>query len=137
MRTMQVAQRAGVNAQTLRYYERRGLLPNPPRTASGYRTYEPGAVRIVRFIKRAQELGFSLAEIEMLLHLADGGPESCDAARQLAHHKVAEMDTKIATLNAMRASLTQLIATCARPRSERQCPLLDSLEPDHDMSGDE
>src|ERR1700758_3836053 len=137
MRTMQVARRAGVNAQTLRYYERRGLLPNPPRTASGYRTYEPGAVRIVRFIKRAQELGFSLAEIEMLLHLADGGPESCDAARQLARHKVAEMDTKIATLNAMRASLTQLIATCARPRSGGQCPLLDSLEPDHDMSGDE
>jgi Hg(II)-responsive transcriptional regulator len=132
MRTMQVAQRAGVNAQTLRYYERRGLLPDPPRTASGYRAYEPEAVRIVRFIKRAQELGFSLTEIEMLLHLADGGPESCDAARQLAENKVAEMDTKIATLYAMRASLTRLIATCARPRGERDCPLLDSLEPDAD-----
>jgi DNA-binding transcriptional MerR regulator len=74
MRTMQVAQRAGVNAQTLRYYERRGLLPDPPRTASGYRAYGPEAVRIVRFVKRAQELGFSLTEIEVLLHLADGGP---------------------------------------------------------------
>src|ERR1700752_2375466 len=119
MRTMQVAQRAGVNAQTLRYYERRCLLPDPARPSSRYRPYGPEAVRIVRFIKRAQELGFSLTEVEMLLHLADGGPESCDGARQLAQRKVAEIDTKIATLTAMRASLTRLIATCARPRSER------------------
>jgi MerR family transcriptional regulator, mercuric resistance operon regulatory protein len=137
MRTMQVARRAGVNAQTLRYYERRGLLPNPPRTASGYRTYEPEAVRIVRFIKRAQELGFSLTEIEMLLHLANGGPESCDGARQLAQHKVAEIDTKIATLTTMHASLTRLIATCALPRRERQCPLLEGMEPEADRNGEE
>jgi Hg(II)-responsive transcriptional regulator len=129
---MQVAQRAGVNAQTLRYYERRGLLPDPPRTSAGYRAYGPDAVRIVRFVKRAQELGFSLSEIEMLLHLADGGPESCDAARQLAEKKVVDLDAKIATLNAMRVSLTRLIATCARPRRERDCPLLDTLEPDPD-----
>src|ERR1700757_3717207 len=133
---MQVARRAGVNAQTLRYYERRGLLPDPPRTASGYRAYEPEAVRIVRFVKRAQELGFSLTEIEMLLHLADGGPESCDAARQLAKNKVSNLDAKIATLNAMRASLTRLIATCARPRRARDCPLLDSLEPDPDRNSE-
>jgi Hg(II)-responsive transcriptional regulator len=129
MRTMQVAQRAGVNAQTLRYYERRGLLPNPPRTASGYRAYGQEAVRIVRFVKRAQELGFSLAEVEMLLHLADGGPESCDAARQLAENKVADLDTRIAALNAMRESLTRLVASCAVPKGERDCPLLDCLEP--------
>ena len=127
---MQVAQRAGVNAQTLRYYERRGLLPDPPRTASGYRTYGLEAVRIVRFVKRAQELGFSLTEIEMLLHLADGGPESCDAARQLAENKVADLDTRIATLNGMRESLTRLIATCALPQGQRDCPLLDCLEPE-------
>ena len=131
---MQVARRAGVNAQTLRYYERRGLLPDPPRTASGYRAYGPEAVRVVRFVKRAQELGFTLTEVEMLLHLADGGPESCDAARQLAQNKVANLDAKIATLNAMRASLTRLLATCARPRRERDCPLLDSLEPDPDRN---
>lgn len=130
MRTMQVAQRAGVNAQTLRYYERRGLLPNPPRTAGGYRTYGQEAVRIVRFVKRAQELGFSLAEIEILLDLADGGPQSCDAARQLAENKVADLDTRIATLNAMRESLTRLIVSCARPQGDRDCPLLDSVEPE-------
>ena len=133
MRTMQVAQRAGVNTQTLRYYERRGLLPDPPRTAAGYRAYRPEAVRIVRFVKRAQELGFSLTEIEMLLHLADGGPESCDAARHLAEKKVANLDSKIAILNGMRVSLTRLIGTCARPRHERDCPLLDSLESDPDV----
>src|SRR5262245_17628361 len=128
MRPMQVAQRAGVNAQTLRYYERRGLLPDPPCTASGYRAYGPEAVRIVRFVKRAQELGFSLTEIQMLLHLADGGPEACDAARQLAEQKVADLDTKIATLNAMRSSLTRLIATCTRQRAPSAAsPLIDPL----------
>jgi MerR family transcriptional regulator, mercuric resistance operon regulatory protein len=126
---MQVAQRAGVNAQTLRYYERRGLLPNPPRTARGYRAYGQETVRIVRFVKRAQELGFSLAEVEMLLHLAEGGPESCDAARQLAENKVADLDTRIAALNAMRESLTRLVASCTVPKGERDCPLLDCLEP--------
>jgi Hg(II)-responsive transcriptional regulator len=132
---MQVAQQAGVNAQTLRYYERRGLLPDPPRTVGGYRSYGPEAVRRVRFVKRAQELGFSLAEIDVLLHLADGGPESCDAARQLAEHKVAGLDAKIAALQSMRASLRRLIATCASPPAERVCPLLDSLEPDAEQDG--
>lgn len=129
MRTMQVARQAGVNAQTLRYYERRGLLPDPPRTGGGYRDYGPEAVRRVRFVKQAQELGFSLAEVDVLLQLADGGPESCDAARGLAEHKVAALDAKIAALQAMRESLRRLIATCASPPEERVCPLLDSLEP--------
>lgn len=135
MRTMQVAQQAGVNAQTLRYYERRGLLPNPPRTLGGYRSYGPEAVRRVLFVKRAQELGFSLAEIDVLLHLADGGPESCDAARRLAEQKVAGLEAKIASLQAMRASLGRLITTCARPPEERVCPLLDSLAPDPGQDG--
>jgi Hg(II)-responsive transcriptional regulator len=134
---MQVAQQAGVNAQTLRYYERRGLLPSPPRTVSGYRSYGPEAVRRVRFVKRAQDLGFSLAEIDVLLHLADGGPESCDVARQLAEHKVAGLEAKIASLQAMRASLGRLIATCSRPPAERICPLLDSFEPHLEQNGPE
>ena len=69
MQTGEVAARAGVNIQTLRYYERRGLLGRPPRTASGYRRYSEDAVRIVRFVKRAQELGFTLDEAEQLLRL--------------------------------------------------------------------
>lgn len=127
MRTGEVANEAGVNLQTLRYYERRGLLPEPPRRASGYRTYEPTAVRIVRFIKWAQELGFSLDEVESLLELAEGGPENCDGARELAEGRMAELDRRIADLSAMRSSLQRLVATCAMPRPERDCPLLRSI----------
>lgn len=127
MQTAEVAQRAGVNAQTLRYYERRGLLPAPGRSAAGYRRYGPEAIRIVRFVKQAQRLGFSLADIEVLLGLAAGGPDSCDAARDLAASKITELEEKIAQLTAMRDSLRTLITTCDRPRDNRDCPLLHVL----------
>lgn len=81
MWTAELAQRAGVNAATLRYYERLGLLPAPGRSAAGYRSYGPEAIRVVRFVKSAQRLGFSLADIQALRGLAVGGPDSCDAAR--------------------------------------------------------
>jgi DNA-binding transcriptional MerR regulator len=132
MRTAQVAQQAGVNTQTLRYYERRGLLPDPGRTGAGYRTYGPDAVRIVRFVKRAQELGFTLTEVETLLELADGGPDSCEATLALATEKITELDGKMASLQAMRASLARLADTCTRPRADRDCPLLHSLDPTFD-----
>lgn len=137
MHTAQVARQAGVNTQTLRYYERRGLLPDPGRTGSGYRSYGPDAVRIVRFVKRAQHLGFTLTEIETLLDLADGGPDNCEVTRRLATEKIAELDQKIADLQAMRASVDRLAATCVRPRAARDCPLLHSLDPgyDHERSG--
>lgn len=128
MRTAQAARQAGVNTQTLRYYERRGLLPDPGRTTAGYRVYGPDAVRIVRFVKRAQELGFTLSEIEALLDLADGGPDSCDTTQQLAIEKITELDGKITHLQAMRASLARLADTCTRPRPYRDCPLLHSLD---------
>jgi DNA-binding transcriptional MerR regulator len=128
MRTGQVAEQAGVNVQTLRYYERRGLLPKPARRESGYRVYGPDAVHTVRFIKRAQELGFDLGDAESLLALAAGGPESCGAARELADEKIAELDRRIADLLAMRDSLGRLAATCAKPRAERECPLLQSIQ---------
>jgi DNA-binding transcriptional MerR regulator len=129
MRTAQVARQAGVNVQTLRYYERRGLLPDPGRTGAGYRAYTADAVRVVRFIKRAQELGFTLAEVEVLLELAGGGPDNCSAAQQLADERIAELDGKIASLVAMRDSLGRLRDTCTRPRAVRECPLLHSLDP--------
>jgi Hg(II)-responsive transcriptional regulator len=127
MRTSQLAARAGVNVQTLRYYERRGLLPEPVRLASGYRSYDPAAVRLVRFVKRAQQLGFSLEEIDALLDLAAGGPDSCDAARAIAGEKLGELERKIADLSAMRESLRQLVATCDLSRSKRICPLLEAI----------
>ena len=128
MRSGEAAAKAGVNVQTLRYYERRGLLPAPARRSSGYRVYGSDAVEIVRFVKRAQELGFSLDDAESLLALADGGPESCDAARPLAQAKIAELDRRIADLGSIRDSLHTLVATCSEPRDERECPVLASLE---------
>jgi len=130
MRTSEVADQAGVNAQTLRYYERRGLLPEPPRSPGGYREYPVSAVSVLRFVKRAQELGFTLAEIEELLELADGGPDGCMRARALAEAHTAMLDTKIADLQRMRDSLGTLIATCELPRADRDCPLLQALDGD-------
>ena len=114
----------------MRYYERRGLLPEPARSESGYRSYGSNSVETVRFIKRSQELGFTLAEVEVLLHLADGGPDSCDAAHDMAAEKVSQLDAKIASLMAMRLSLQRLAATCELPREERECPIIESLAGD-------
>lgn len=135
MRSSQVAAEAGVNVQTLRYYERRGLLPEPERSDSGYRAYPTQAVRTVRFVKGAQQLGFSLEEIESLLDLAAGGPESCDAAKSLAEEKLAQLEQKIASLTAMRDSLRQLVATCRRSRDRRVCPIFDAIETRDDHAG--
>jgi DNA-binding transcriptional MerR regulator len=115
MRTGEVAEEAGVNLKTLRYYERRGLLPEPPRRESGYPIYGPEAARIVRFIKRAQQLGFRLEEVESLLEMAAGGPECCEVAQQLAQHRIAELDRRIADPRAMRGALQRLLATCTMP----------------------
>ena len=82
---------------------------------------------VIRFVKRAQELGFSLDEVETLLTLAAGGPESCDSARTLAGRKLDELDAKLRSIRAMQDSLRRLVATCEMPRSERDCPLLDAL----------
>lgn len=130
MRTHEVADRAGVNTQTLRYYERRGLLAEPPRSAAGYRDYPASAVAVLRFVKRAQELGFTLAEVEGLLALAEGGPDSCDEVRTLAEAHLVELDRKLVDVQRMRASLGALVATCERPRADRSCPLLAVIEGD-------
>jgi DNA-binding transcriptional MerR regulator len=115
----QTAREAGVNAQTLRYYERRGLLPRPPRRGSGYREYPADAVRIVRFIKKAQELGFSLDEIEELVRLR--------GVRRGERHRVrAIAERKIADLQSMRAALDQLVESCHKG-SDVDCPIIDAL----------
>jgi Hg(II)-responsive transcriptional regulator len=127
MRTGELAAEAGVNIQTLRYYERRGILRKPARTPSGYRQYPPDAVRLIRFIKRAQQLGFTLDEIEELLQLRDGGDGSCAEVRSAAETKIRDVDAKIAALKAVRRALATLVATCARNR-ERRCPILEALD---------
>jgi MerR family mercuric resistance operon transcriptional regulator len=127
VRSGEVADLAGVNVQTLRYYERRGLVPEPPRAPSGYRAYPDSVVGTIRFVKRAQELGFTLAEVAELLQLAEGGPDECDTARQVAQTRVRDLERKISDLQRMRDSLVDLLATCHRPRVDRRCPLLRAL----------
>jgi Hg(II)-responsive transcriptional regulator len=128
MRIGEVAGQVGVNPQTLRYYERRGLLDEPPRAPGGYRDYPPTAVELLRFVKRAQQLGFTLDEVEELLHLDQGGPDSCDAARAVALARKADLEARIADLQRMRDSLADLLTTCDLPRGERSCPLLAAID---------
>jgi MerR family transcriptional regulator, copper efflux regulator len=124
----EVAGRAGVNLQTVRYYERRGLLPRPPRTASNYRAYPRDAVRRVRFIKRAQELGFTLEEIKELLSLRATHRARCGDVRARAESKVKDIDGRIRTLEAMRAALNRLIEECSSEGSVTECPILEALD---------
>ena len=131
MQTGEVAARAGVNIQTLRYYERRGLLGRPPRTASGYRRYSEDAVRIVRFVKRAQELGFTLDEAEQLLRLRRVTPARRSSVRALATAKVADIESKMRQLAAMRAALQQMLSACCGDGA-LECPILEALERDGD-----
>ncbi|HET8758502.1 MAG TPA: MerR family DNA-binding protein [Solirubrobacteraceae bacterium] len=136
MRTSELADAADVNAQTLRYYERRGLLPAPERSAAGYRMYGQDALEVVRFVKRAQRLGFTLSDVEALLELADGGPDSCEAVREVAGERIEDLDRRIGELRAMRTALGRLVATCEQPRADRECPLLRTLATDREQ-GDE
>jgi Hg(II)-responsive transcriptional regulator len=128
VRTSEVAAQAQVNTQTLRYYERRGLLPEPERTDSGYRAYTADAVRVVRFVKRAQQLGFTLDDIEDLLHLAQGGPASCEETRAMARTRIIDLQRRIEELVVMRDALARLIDTCDQPRPERDCPILHDIQ---------
>ncbi|MCC6167806.1 MAG: heavy metal-responsive transcriptional regulator, partial [Caldilineaceae bacterium] len=107
-----LARAASVNVETIRYYERRGLLPEPPRRDSGYRQYPPDSVARLRFIKRAQDLGFSLKEIAELLDLRVNTETACGEVMQRVETKVAEIEQKLATLERMRQILTNLLVHC-------------------------
>ena len=120
-----LAEGAGVSVETIRYYQRRGLLPEPSKPPGGHRRYSGAAVRRVRFIKRAQQLGFTLAEVEGLLLLEDG--QSCRETRLLAEQKLATIEERIADLTRMRRLLTQLIAECRHGKRPRSCPIIATL----------
>jgi MerR family mercuric resistance operon transcriptional regulator len=122
----QLAQRAAVNLQTIRYYEREGLLPEPPRLSSGYRVYTDSMVRRVRFIKRAQEIGFSLAEIRELLSLRADGQRN--EVRAIAQAKIADIEDKMRTLKAMKTVLNRLTERCSGCGPASECPILESID---------
>ena len=128
MRIGEVAQRAGVNLQTLRYYERRGLLPDPRRRHSRYRDYEADAVRLVRFIKEAQELGFTLKEVGELIELRDNRTRSRRDVRALAAAKVEQIQNRLDRLTIMKRGLEDLIAACRTSDGSPCCPIIEAME---------
>lgn len=124
----EVAAQAGVNLQTIHYYERRGLLPRPPRTASNYRAYPVDTVLRVRFVKQAQQLGFTLKEIKELLSLRAAPRTRCADVRERAEVKVRDIEDKIRNLESMRETLTKLIGECSGNGPVTACPILDAME---------
>lgn len=132
-----LAQKAGVHAETIRYYEQQGLLPPPRRTAAGYRLYTETDVARLRFIKRAQELGFSLKEIEELLALEATPEASSGLVRQRALAKIAEIEARIRDLTRIRDTLCQLVAACDGQAPIAHCPILHALHEDHEVSEEE
>ncbi len=123
-----LAREAGVNLETVRYYERRGLLPKPPRSASGYRLFPSDAARRLRFIKRAQELGFSLKEIRELLSLRVSRSTTSRDIRTRAEAKIADIDAKIRSLESMKKTLRKLTNVCEGCVPVAECPILESLD---------
>jgi Hg(II)-responsive transcriptional regulator len=124
----QVARRAGVGVETVRFYEREGLLEEPPRRASGYRQYSEQAVRRIHFIKRAKLLGFSLKEITELLMLRVDGQTSCEEVKQHTEAKIAEVERKLVELQRMRQALLQVHSLCVGQGPTGSCPMLEALD---------
>lgn len=120
-----LAAEAGVNVETVRYYQRIGLVEEPEKPRQGYRHYPLAVIDRIRFIRRAQDLGFSLGEIRELLSLSDG---SCDAARALAEHKLADIRRRIEDLTAMQRALTALVDACRNNvAGQGHCAIIETL----------
>ncbi|MCB4824698.1 MerR family transcriptional regulator [Roseicella aerolata] len=123
-----LARATGTKVETIRYYERSGLLPPPPRTGGNYRAYGDGDLMRLGFIRRARDLGFSLAQVRALLDLADQRERSCAAVDAIAREHLAEVDRKLAGLAALRRELALLIEQC-RHGTVAECRILEALGP--------
>jgi len=126
-----LAQTAQVSVETIRYYERRGLITQPPKPAQGYRTYPKATLARLLFIKRAQELGFALEEIAKLLAL---GETHCAEVQTLAEGKLASVRAKINDLCRLERVLKDLVIQCRSNPDNTACPIVESLQPDSDFS---
>lgn len=120
---------AGVNVETIRFYERRGLVAQPLKPKEGYREYSPETVSRIRFIRKAQEIGFSLREIEELLSLRADPNADCGDVRAKARVKLEVVNQKIAELERVRAALNEVISACPGRGALRACSILEALEP--------
>ena len=123
----QVARKAGVGVETVRFYEREGLLEEPPRRTSGYRQYSEQVVTRLYFIKRAQKLGFSLKEISELLLLRVDAQTSCDEVKQRTEAKITKVEQKVVELQRMRQALLQVASLCTGRGPTGPCPMLEAL----------
>lgn len=119
-----LARAAGVNIETVRYYQRFGLIDEPPKPASGFRVYPKETIDRILFIRRAKELGFSLKEIAELLQLGDG---HCEDVRQRAEEKQAHIDEQIKDLRRLRKTLDKLIKACQSDSDPAHCPIVETL----------
>jgi MerR family copper efflux transcriptional regulator len=119
---------AGVNRETIRYYERRGLVAAPPRSGNGYRIYAADAERRIRFIKQAQALGFTLEEVGELLALRVSPRSTCADVKRRAAAKIADVERRIAALRAVKRALAGISAECTGAGPASDCPILDALE---------
>jgi MerR family mercuric resistance operon transcriptional regulator len=128
MKISDVAKTSGVGVETVRFYERKGLVPRPRRPVSGYRNYDSETARRIRFIRQAQELGFSLAEVRQLLALRTDPEVSCGEVRATAEKKIAEIDRKISSLRMMRSALDEMTRICPGTGPLDDCPILAAIE---------
>ncbi len=128
MRIGEIAREAGVGVETVRFYEQRGLIVRPPRPKTGgYRDYPRASVRRIRFVRRAQQLGFSLAEIVELLELESGDEAACVDVRRRAETKREEVAVKIDDLQRIRGALDALIDACPGKGPARKCSILEAI----------
>lgn len=125
--TAKLAKEGGVNVETIRYYERHGLLPKVPRTASGYRKFSDEHVVLLRFIRRAQQLGFTLKEVKELLAIRVKPGSDCGDVRRKTEAKVADVDERIRELQAIREALVRMAATCTGRGPLTNCSILEAL----------
>ncbi len=130
----ELADAAGVGVETIRFYEREGLLPEPPRSDAGYRLYDAEAVRRVRFIRKAKDLGFTLAETKDLLELRATDASACDDVADRARRKITTVEERIRELNRVRRVLLDLVEACAAQAETSECPILEVLD-DHEPEG--
>jgi MerR family copper efflux transcriptional regulator len=125
--TGQIARKAGVGVQTIRFYERQGLLPAPARRESGYRQYPEASLERLRFIRRAQGLGFSLAEVQELLALHPDSERACADVAARVRSKLSEIEARMRNLESLHGALSRLARACENRALLRGCPLLQSL----------
>ena len=128
----QIAKRAGVGVETVRFYERQGLLEEPIRKESGYRKYDEEVVARLQFIRKAKELGFTLKEIKELLSLRFAPTTTCAEVKRRAEEKIADIEDKIRTLQRMKKALVRVTNACPGRGPTSECSILDMLEPQED-----